>query len=49
MAKKTAMKTTATKKSKARTKPARRTRWLDPKSKTPLIDDYARQMHAIVP
>jgi hypothetical protein len=25
-------------------KPARQTRWLDPKSQTPLIDDYAQKM-----
>src|SRR5262245_9877307 len=48
MAKKSTAKTSTTKEPKVAKKPTKRTSWLDPKSNTPLIDDYARQAQSFV-
>jgi hypothetical protein len=48
MAKQTSVKASSTEKPKSQKKPAERTSWLDEKSDTPLIEDYARQMHSFL-
>jgi hypothetical protein len=48
MAKKTASKASSIKKPKPKKKSARRASWLDPKSNTPLIEDYARAMKSFL-
>jgi hypothetical protein len=48
MAKKTIVKALPAKKRRSPKKPARRTRWLDPKQKTPLIERYARKMESFL-
>jgi hypothetical protein len=48
MAKKATAKAPAAKKRTAPKKPARRTKWLDPKLKTPLIEGYARKMKSFL-
>ena len=48
MAKKSSTKTSADQKPKVSKKSTMRTSWLDPKSNTPLIDDYARQAQSFL-